>query len=101
MFTTGIVSEVDGHRIILFFTGWKYAGENLAEVLAQRAAALQPPKQMCDGLLSRNLAKGAETILGGCNGHSRRKFVEVATKFPEPCRYVLEALGEVYHNDKL
>jgi transposase len=101
MFTTGIVSEVDGHRIILFFTGWKYAGENLAEVLAQRAAALQPPKQMCDGLLSRNLPKGAETILGGCNAHSRRNFVEVAAKFPEQCRYVIEALGEVYHNDKL
>ena len=100
MFTTGIVSMVDGHRIILFFTGWKHAGENLAEVLAQRAAGLQPPIQMCDGL-SRNLPEGAETILAGCTAHARRGYIEAATNFPEECRYVLEALGEVYHNDKL
>jgi len=100
IFTTGIVSMVDGHRIILFFTGWKHAGENLTEVLAQRAAELQPPMQMCDGL-ARNLPEGVKTILGGCNAHGRRHFVDAAANFPEQCRYVLEALGEVYHNDKL
>lgn len=29
----------------------------------------------------------------------RRRFVEVAAKFPEECRYVLESLGEVYKHD--
>src|SRR5450755_4326747 len=33
----------------------------------------------------------------GENG--RRRFVEVATNFPQPCRYVLETLGEAYKYD--
>ena len=36
-FTSGIVSMVGAWTIALFFTGWKHAGENLAEVLKQRA----------------------------------------------------------------
>src|SRR5258708_1052696 len=30
-----------------------------------------------------------------------RRFVEVAPNFPSACRYVLEALGEIYHYDEL
>jgi len=47
VFTSGIVATRDGHRIALFFTGRQHAGENLAAVLAQRAAELAPPIQMC------------------------------------------------------
>ncbi len=36
-FTSGIVSLVGAWTIALFFTGWKHAGENIAEVLKQRA----------------------------------------------------------------
>ena len=39
-FTSGIVSMVGAWTIALFFTGWKHAGENLAEVLKQRAREL-------------------------------------------------------------
>jgi transposase len=46
VFTSGIVSTREGRKIALFFTGRKHAGENLAEVLAQRAADLGPPIQM-------------------------------------------------------
>jgi hypothetical protein len=56
---------------------------------------------MCDAL-SRNLPKlpeKLEIIVGHCLAHARRRFVEVTPNFPEPCRYVLEALGEVYGND--
>jgi hypothetical protein len=28
-------------------------------------------------------------------------FVQITPNFPEPCRHVLEALGEVYHQDRL
>jgi len=47
VFTSGIVATRDGHRVALFFTGHRHAGENLAQVLAQRAADLGPPIQMC------------------------------------------------------
>ena len=101
VFTTGIVSTGAGHKIALFFTGRQHAGENLADVLAQRAAELGPPIQMCDGL-QRNVVSGGEeldTIVGNCLCHSRRKFVEVATRFPPQVRHVLEILHEVYVNE--
>jgi transposase len=98
IFTSGIVSTRAGQKIALFFTGRKHAGENLATVLAQRAQELGPPIQMCDGL-TRNLPKAFQTILGNCLLHGRRKFVEVAPRFPEECRYLLETLGEVYKHD--
>ena len=45
------------------------------------------------------LPKPLETIVGNCLAHARRHFVEVVANFPEPCRHVLESLGEVYGYD--
>jgi transposase len=100
LFTSGIVSTAEGRRIALFFSGRQHAGENLADVLAQRAAALSPPIQMCDAL-SRNLPGELRTILAHCLAHGRRQFVEVAERFPAECRHVLEALAVIYKNDAL
>src|SRR5262249_1267673 len=50
IFTSGIVSTRDGCKIALFFTSRQHAGENLRDVLSERAAALKPPIQMCDAL---------------------------------------------------
>ena len=100
LFTSGIVSTGDGHRIALFFSGRKHAGENLKDVLLQRAVALAPPIQMCDAL-SRNLPGKLKTIVANCLAHGRRQFVEVADHFPEECRHVLEALAVIYRNDAI
>jgi transposase len=103
IFTSGIVSTREGRRIALFFTGRQHAGENLRDVLTERATAMKPPIQMCDAL-ARNLPKMPETlevIVGHCLAHARRRFVEVTPNFPDACRHVLEALGEVYHHDEL
>jgi transposase len=101
-FTSGIVSMVGAWTIALFFTGWKHAGENIAEVLKQRARELPAPIQMCDAL-SRNRPKleGVEPLMANCLAHGRRQFVEVVDNFPEECRYVLETLRGVYHHDAL
>ena len=98
LFTSGIVATRDNQRIALFFTGRQHAGENLAAVLARRAAELGPPIQMCDAV-ARNLPKPLEVILGHCLAHGRRRFVEVAPNFPDESRHVLEALGAVYRHD--
>jgi transposase len=98
IFTTGILAEVDGHRIALFFTGRKHAGENLERVLEQRQEGLPAPIQMSDGLPSNKL-KTAQTRQANCCTHSRRKYVEVMEAFPQECRFVLEILKEVYKND--
>ncbi len=101
VFTSGIVSTSQGWKIALYFTGRQHAGENLADVLQQRAQHLGPPIQMCDAL-SRNVPKfaaGVEILLANCLAHGRRQFVEVAANFPDQCRYVLETLGQVYGHD--
>ncbi len=98
VFTSGIVSVLKNCRIALFFTGHHHAGENLTELLKQRAAELDKPIQMCDAL-SRNMPASLQTILGNCLTHGRRRFVEVAANFPDECLYVLEILKEVYRND--
>jgi hypothetical protein len=36
-------------KIALYFTGRQHAGENIADVLKQRAKELSPVIQMCDG----------------------------------------------------
>ena len=102
LFTTGIVSTTrQGQRIVMFFTGRKHAGENLARVLVERAKGLAPPIQMCDAL-SRNLPKlpeKLEILLGNCNAHARRRFVQVTSNFPQECQLVLESFREVYRYD--
>jgi transposase len=98
VFTSGIVSTREGRKIALYFTGRKHAGENLAAVLAHRAAELGPPIQMCDALAA-NVSEDLQVIVANCNLHGRRKFVEVAHNFPEECRYVLETFRELYRNE--
>ncbi|MCP4364871.1 MAG: IS66 family transposase [Planctomycetes bacterium] len=98
VFTSGIVSILEGHRIALFFTGNKHAGENLMDVLQQRGEQLDPPIQMCDAL-SRNMPEELKTIISNCLAHGRRRFVEVAENFPQECLYVLEILKDVYKYD--
>ncbi len=50
MFTSGVVSTREDRKIALFFSGRQHAGENLADVLAERAESLAAPIQMCDAL---------------------------------------------------
>ncbi|MFQ5917273.1 MAG: IS66 family transposase [Candidatus Binatia bacterium] len=99
-FTTGVLSVTEERRMALFFTGQKHAGENMAELLRQRASGLSPPIQMCDAL-SRNMPKEFKTILAHCLSHARRNFVELLSSFPDECQYVIETLATIYHHDKL
>jgi transposase len=98
IFTSGMVAVLDDHKIGLFFTGRKHAGENLADLLAKRQADLGPPIQMCDAL-SRNVPEDFKTLLANCMSHGRRRFVDVYDNFPDECTHVLDVLGKVYKND--
>ena len=98
IFTSGIVSLASGVRIALFFTGRQHAGETLERVLAERNAELTTPIQMCDAL-AQNTCGDFETIVGNCNSHARRQFVDVSENFPGECRHVLETFSKVYKND--
>ena len=101
VFTSGIVATNQGRKVALYFTGRQHAGENLADVLKQRAAEVRPPIQMSDAL-SRNVPKlpgGVEIMVANCLAHGRRQFVEIVRNFPAECRYVLEMLGRVYGHE--
>jgi hypothetical protein len=101
VFTSGIVSTAAGRKIALYFTGRQHAGENIADVLKQRAAESGPAIQMSDALSwnAPKLPDGVELLVAHCLAHGRRQIVEVAQNFPVECRHVLERLGEVYRND--
>jgi transposase len=98
VFTTGVVSTVEGRRIALYATGPRHAGENLRALLLRRDVERAPPVQMCDGL-ERNLPRDLETIVGNCVVHMRRHFVEVAGSFPDEVRHVLDELACVYRTE--
>jgi len=100
LFTSGVVATRAGRRIALFFSGRQHAGENLSDVLRHRAADLDAPIHMCDGL-SRNLPKEFVTILSNCIAHGRRKFADLSDRFTDQCRYVINAFKVVYHNDQV
>jgi transposase len=101
VFTSGIVSTLAGRKIALYFTGRQHAGENIADVLKQRAAELGPAIQMSDALSwnAPKLPGGVELLVAHCLAHGRRQVVEVAQNFPIECRHILQQLGEVYRND--
>lgn len=103
LFTSGVValrnSDGASHRVALFFSGRKHAGENLTRVLRQRAKELAAPIHMCDGL-ARNLPRELKTILANCLAHGRRNFVDLYDRFPKECRHVINALKVIYRNDK-
>ena len=99
LFTTGIVAKAhDDKLIVLFFSGRKHAGENLADLLKRRAAELSPPIQMSDAL-NRNLPKGHSVVEANCLSHGRRNVVDQVSNFPEECRFLLEAFREVFRVD--
>ncbi len=99
MFTTAIVSITNEQPLVLFYTGRKYAGENLAALLKARDDELEPPTLMCDGLDSRNLPTGHIVDASSCIAHARRGIVDQVVNFPRECRHVLDELRKVYRID--
>lgn len=100
IFTTGIISRTKGREIVLFFSGRKHAGENLNDLLTQRATNLQVPLQMCDAL-SHNRPKDCETLLALCICHARRGVVDQVENYPTECLHLLTEFGKVFKNDKI
>jgi hypothetical protein len=99
LFTTAVVAVVAAiGTIVLFFTGRKHAGENLADVLQKRAKDLPPPIQMGDAL-TRNLPEGHDVVDSNCIAHGRRKIVDEIENYPAECRFILDRLALVYKLD--
>jgi len=98
-FTTGMVVEVEGQRVILFFTGPQHAGENLEDLLLKRPDDLARAILMSDGL-SWNTSGDIDVVDARCNAHARRKFVAQIKNCPDECRFVLETFQKLYATDE-
>jgi len=100
MQTTAVVAKFNKHKINLFYTGRDHAGENLNHLLDKREPSLSIPIQVSDASPS-NYTTEFETIIVKCLDHGRREFVSLIDAFEVKCVYVIDALAEVYHNDKI
>lgn len=98
LFTTGIVSIVEGRQMVIFITGRSHAGENVAALLEQRSSGLPIPILMNDALAS-NKPVGHEVHQANCLSHGRRGVVDEAENFPEEVKTFLEKLKPVFAND--
>jgi hypothetical protein len=101
VFTSGIVSTARKQTIALFFTDastrartWRMCSSNGPPNSLRPCRCATRSRVTC-----RNCPQPLEVIVGHCLAHARRRFVEVTPNFPQPCRYVLEQLGEIYRND--
>jgi hypothetical protein len=99
-FTSGIISHVAGHKIYLFYSGIRHAGENATELLKKRQEGLSKVLYMCDAL-PYNIPKDLEIILLNCLSHARRGFIEAEPYYPEQCQFVLNSLSAIYKNDRI
>lgn len=96
MFTTGLITEHDDFKLVLFFTGQKHSGENLEKVMAGR---VRPIAVMSDAL-SRNTPSGLNILKYLCLVHARRNFLDLSEHFESEVAHVLGLIADVYKNEK-
>jgi hypothetical protein len=99
MQTTALLVQVGPHRICLYYTGRRHAGENLAALLSKREPARDKPVVMSDALSSNNAAE-ATLIRCHCLAHGRRKFSDLAEDFPAESAVVVNALSAVFDHEE-
>ncbi len=105
VYTTAMISRVDGHAIYLFLTSQSYASENLQPLLNARISSSRLVT-MCDAS-PNNIPKDVDAdllsrwIICFCLVHGRRKFYEVFPFFETQCDFVLKIIGKIYHHEKI
>jgi len=99
MYTTGLIAEVEGRRICLYYAGRQHAGENLAALLCQRDPQRDKPLVMSDALAS-NAAVEQTLIRCHCLAHGQRKFRELDEDFPGESAVVTQVLRQVFEHDE-
>ena len=100
MYTTGILSKVDGHQVVLYFTGRKYSDENLSQLLEKRTLS-EPISLMSDALSHNSPGENIKLLRFLCLTHARRNFIDIEDHFKEESSYVLGMIGQVYKNDDI
>jgi transposase len=99
MHTTGLIAEVGGRRICLYYAGRQHAGENLAALLRKRDPQRAKPVVMSDALAS-NAAEEQTLIRCHCLAHGQRKFRDLDEDFPGESAVVTQVLRQVFEHEE-
>lgn len=99
IFTTALLSKLDGHQIAIYITGRKNSGENMDGLLDLRPKELKRPIQACDGS-SQNSAERHETDVAKCFYHARHNFCELVEVWPKEALTIVEMCNAVFMNDR-
>jgi len=105
VYTTAMVSNVEAHRIFLYVTSHRHAGENIKSLLSLRDESADSLITMSDASAQNIPTVDSETLLSRwifcfCLVHSRRKFFEVMDFFESQCDFVLEMFAMVYKHER-
>lgn len=95
MHTTGINARSSNFDIALYYSGRRYSGENLSELLKKRPNDLLEAIIMADAE-AKNWPVDYVGIIAKCLVHARRQFINCQPAFEEECGKVINDLGEVY-----
>lgn len=98
IYTTGIISEGELGKIVLYLTGRRHAGENIDRIIKERKNSRQAIL-MSDALSSNNISD-YDFLRSYCLAHGRRKFFDLDKKFKDACDFVIEKISIAYKNDK-
>ena len=99
MYTTGLIAEVEGRRICLYYAGRQHAGENLAALLQKRDPQRDKPVVMSDALAS-NAAAEQTLIRGHGLAHGQRKVRERDEAFPGESAGVTQVLRQGFEHEE-
>ena len=100
-FTTGIVSVHESHRVYVYMSDNRPAGQTIEALLALRDPEADPPMLMCDALSANmppTLSKDLY-ILCYCLVHARRQFYELPDGYDDLADTVIGLIGSIYDHE--
>jgi transposase len=93
-----IATDSDEHQVALFQTNIGHAGEWIDEVLRLRDSELDKPILMSDAL-SSNMPTVVDCHISLCGSHSRRKFTDIVSHYPEAVEHVVKRYALIWQNN--
>jgi transposase len=99
VYTSGLIAETEGKKIVIFNTNIGHAGEFIDEILRNRNANA-PPLIMSDASASNRPSVIKAYHLTLCNAHARRQFYDLYNHFPDKVTWVLEKYALIWENEE-
>jgi len=99
VYTSGMIAEIEGKKVVLFNTNIGHAGEFIDYILRNRNANAPPPLIMSDAISWNRPSVLQDYHLSLCNAHARRQFYDLYEHFPAKVEWVLQRYYKIWDND--